>query len=152
MGQEKLAKIKEITEEFVEMMGVDGRVLVVEAPDIGATIQIESREAGYLIGRNGDNLKAIQHLIRTLVSKHVADAPRLMLDVNNYQQERLEMLKDAAIGAASQVANSGYSRFLPPMNAYERRIVHTALADMPGIKTESEGEGEERRIVIKPQI
>ena len=150
MEQEKLSKIKEITEELVAAMGLDGRATVVEISDTGAAVQIASQEAGYLIGRNGDNLKALQQLVRALASKKIIDAPRLTLDVNNYQQERMEMFKDAALGVARQVLEGGYSRSLPPMNAYERRVVHTTLAEMPGIKTESEGEGEERRIVIKP--
>ncbi|KKT25986.1 MAG: Single-stranded nucleic acid binding R3H domain protein [Parcubacteria group bacterium GW2011_GWA2_43_9b] len=150
MEQEKLSKIKEITEGLIEKMGLDGQATVVEGADLGAVVQIASQEAGYLIGRNGDNLKAIQQLVRALVSKQIVDAPRLTLDVNNYQQERLDMLKDTALGAARQVASYGTVRSLPPMNSYERRVVHTALAGIPGIKTESEGEGEERRIVIRP--
>jgi len=150
MEQEKLSKIKEIAEEFIKMIGLDGKVIVTEPSDIGVVVQIASQEAGYLIGRNGGNLKALQQLIRALVGKKIIDAPRLTLDVNNYQQERLEMLKDTAQSVARQVTAQGASRSLPPMNSYERRVVHTALAEMTGIKTESEGEGEERRIVIRP--
>ena len=150
MEQEKLSKIKEIAEEFIKMIGLDGKEIVTEASDIGVVVQIASQEAGYLIGRNGGNLKALQQLVRALVGKQIIDAPRLTLDVNNYQQERLEMLKDTAQSVARQVTAQGASRSLPPMNSYERRVVHTALAEMTGIKTESEGEGEERRIVIRP--
>ncbi len=153
MEQEKLSTIKEIIEEIIKTMNLDGRVVeVVEVneSDGGALARIASQEAGYLIGRNGDNLRALQQIIRAVVSKKIIDAPRLTIDINNYQQERLDMLKSAAQSLAQEVAQQSVSRYLPPMNAYERRIIHISLIDLPGIKTESEGEGEGRRIVIRP--
>jgi len=92
----------------------------------------------------------LQQIIRAIVNKKIIDAPRLTIDVNGYQQERLEALKSAALSLAQEAAQQRVFRYLPPMNAYERRVVHTALADVPGVKTESEGEGENRRIVIRP--
>lgn len=150
MEQEKLTAIKEILEAMINIMDLDGRVAIADEPGGGVLANIESQEAGYLIGRNGDNLRAFQQLVRLLVGKKIAEAPRLTIDVNNYQQERLAMLKDSAKNLARQVIEQGAPRYLPPMNAYERRIIHMALIDLPGIKTESEGEGEERRIVIRP--
>jgi len=150
MEQEKIAKIKEITEGFISAMGLDGLAVISEDASGGLLVGIESREAGYLIGRNGDNLKALQQLVRQAAVKKIAEPVRLMLDVNNYQQEALAALREGARNLARQAMEQQSPRFLPPMNAYERRAVHTALADMPGIKTESEGEGENRRIVIRP--
>lgn len=150
MEQEKLATIEEILEKLIGLMGIDGQVTLTDELKGGALANIKSQEAGYLIGRNGDNLRAFQQLARLLVSKKNAEGVRLTIDVNNYQQERLAMLKDSAQNLARQVAEQGVSRYLSPMNAYERRIIHMALIDLPGIKTESEGEGEGRRIMIRP--
>ncbi|MBU3901314.1 KH domain-containing protein [Patescibacteria group bacterium] len=150
MEQEKLDKIKEIIEGLIAATGFDGRVSLREEPNGGLVANIDSQEAGYLIGRNGENLKALQQLIRLAVGKKIQEAPRLAVDVNNYQQENLAALAESARNLACQVAEQKISRSLPPMNAYERRAVHTALADLPDIKTESEGEGEGRRIVIRP--
>lgn len=150
MEQETSQKIKELIETLIDATGLEGQVVDIAETDGGALAQIESQEAGYLIGRNGDNLKALQQLARAIVSKKIIDSPRLTIDVNNYQQERLETLKSAAQSLAKEVVRQGSARYLPPMNAYERRVVHSALAEVEGIKTESEGLGEDRRIVIKP--
>ena len=150
MEPEKLIKIKELIEGFIRSSGIDGRVASVEEVEGGLLARVESQEAGYLIGRDGDNLKAMQLIIRAMVNKVVGEAPRLTVDVNNYQQERLELLKSDARNLARLVAENKITRALPPMNAFERRVIHSALADINGIKTESEGLGEERRIVIKP--
>ena len=150
MEQEKLTKIKETTEGVLAAMGLDGSVSLSEESAGGILVDITSQEAGYLIGRNGDNLKALQQIIRLVVGKKNQDAPRLTVDVNNYQREALAALKESAKNLARQVAELKSPRYLPPMNAYERRIIHMALADMPQVKAESEGEGENRRIVIRP--
>lgn len=150
MEQEKLTKIKEIIEGLITATGFDGRVSLNEEPGGSLMVNIDSQEAGYLIGRNGENLKALQQLIRLAVGKKTQEAPRLAVDVNNYQQESLAALAESARNLALLVAEQKMARSLPAMNAYERRAVHTALADVPGIKTESEGEGEGRRIVIRP--
>ncbi|HRY52227.1 MAG TPA: R3H domain-containing nucleic acid-binding protein [Candidatus Portnoybacteria bacterium] len=150
MEQEKLAKIKELIEGLISSSGLEGHVAELSESEGSVLVQIESQEAGYLIGRNGDSLRSLQQLARAMVSKKIVDAPRLTLDINNYQQERIEMLKSAAQSLAREVVRQGSARYLPPMNAYERRIIHMTLIDLPGIKTESEGDGEERRVVIKP--
>ncbi|MBU2037289.1 KH domain-containing protein [Patescibacteria group bacterium] len=149
MEQEKLSKIKEVAEGVIAAMGIDGRVSLSEEAS-GVLVNVESQEAGYLIGRNGDNLRALQQLIRLLASKKAQEMLRLTVDVNNYQQEALAALKESAKNLARQVAEQKTPRYLPAMNAYERREVHMALADMPQVKTDSEGEGEGRRIVIRP--
>ncbi|MDD2753274.1 MAG: hypothetical protein PHT44_01570 [Candidatus Portnoybacteria bacterium] len=151
MEQEKLTAIKEVIEGLIGVVGVDGRVSLSEELGGGILANIESQEAGYLIGRNGDNLRALQQLARLLAGKKIIEGVRLTVDVNNYQQERLDTLKDSAKNLARQVAEHGAFCYLPPMNAYERRIIHTTLMDIPGVKTESEGVGEERRIKIIPK-
>ena len=73
-----------------------------------------------------------------------------MVDVNNYHAHRLELLKEMVLEIARQVSEEKKPRVLEPMSSYERRIVHLALRGFVGIKTESQGEGMERRIVIGP--
>ncbi len=150
MEQEKLTKIKKVTEEVIAAMGLDGRVSLTEEESGGLLVNVDSQEAGYLIGRNGDNLKALQQIIRLVVGKKIQEAPRLTVDVNNYLREALAALGESAKNLARQVAEQKMPRWLPPMNAYERRVVHLALKEMPQITAESEGEGEGRRIVIRP--
>lgn len=150
MDQEKLAKIKETTEGVIAAMGLDGQVSLSEEASGGVLVNVASQEAGYLIGRNGDNLKALQQIIRLVVGKKIQEAPRLTVDVNDYQREAQAALKESVKNLARLVIVEKTPRYLPPMNAYERRVVHLALVDTPGVKAESEGEGENRRVVIKP--
>lgn len=150
MDQEKLAKIKESAEGVIAAMGLDGQITLNEEDSGGILVNVASQEAGYLIGRNGDNLKALQQIIRLVVGKKIQEAPRLTVDVNNYQREALAALKESVKNLARLVIEQKAPRYLPPMNAYERRIVHLTLAETPQVKAESEGEGEARRVVIRP--
>lgn len=150
MDQEKLTKIKESVEGVIAAMGLDGQVTLSEEDSGSLLVNVASQEAGYLIGRNGDNLRALQQVVRLIVGKKIQEAPRLTVDVNNYQQEALAALKESVKNLARLVKEEKVPRYLPPMNAYERRIVHLVLVDMPQVKAESEGEGEARRVVIRP--
>ncbi len=150
MANENLFKIKEITEKFLEMMDFDGVVKVDDSDENFLRINIETSEAGYLIGKEGETLKVLRQLIQTIVSRQLKEPVRYIIDVNDYQRGRLGILRQAAINLANEVVKRGLPRQLSPMNSYERRAVHMELAKIDGIKTESRGEGEERKIVILP--
>jgi len=92
---------------------------------------------------------ALQHLLRAMTSRQLAMG-NFTIDINDYQRNRLEELKEVALSLADEVVRRQTPHLLAPMNAYERRIVHMALANFNGVETDSEGEGETRRIVIKP--
>lgn len=143
-------KIKETIEKLLEVMDFSGVVQIDEQDGDFLKANIQSAEAAYLIGCGGENLLALQHLSRAIVSKKEEAPVRFIVDVNDYQKNRFELAKEMAVSAAREVARTRQPRWLAPMNAYERRIIHVALADVSDIKTESEGEGEGRRIVIKP--
>jgi spoIIIJ-associated protein len=97
------------------------------------------------------NLAALQHLVRAVANKKLGqNFVNFIVDVNNYRANRLNLLKEMALSFAKEVAENHQTETLEPMSAYERRIIHVTLSDYPGVKTESQGEGEERRIVIKP--
>lgn len=143
-------KIKKTIENLLAVMDFSGNVEVAEQEGDFLKANIQSAEAAFLIGRSGENLLALQHLSRAIVNRGQEAPIHFIVDVNNYQKNRFELVKETAISTAADVARTGQPRWLVPMNAYERRIVHVFLAGVAGIKTESEGEGEERRIVIKP--
>jgi spoIIIJ-associated protein len=148
--EENLIKIKEILEELLKIMDFSGVVIFDDKEEDFLRINIESNEAGYLIGHNGENLRALQQISRALVSKKIEIPPRFIIDVNNYQKSRLSLLQEMAQNLAREVVARQSPQWLNPMNSYERRVIHLALKDIKGIKTESEGEGESRRVIIKP--
>jgi len=131
-------------------MNVGGRVDVLEAAE-NVKFTIRTQEAGLLIGENGQNLIALNHLVRRIVEKAFGktDLP-FSLDVNDYQKQKSEEIKDLARMSAQRVRFFKKEVVLRPMSSYERRIVHALLTEYPDIATESTGEEPERRVVIKP--
>ena len=120
-------------------------------PDSGGpVIDLEGEDSGLLIGRRGQTLAALQFLVNMIVRKEFGDGVRVVLDVEHYRQRREASLRDMATKVASRVVQSSRSVTLEPMNAADRRIVHTALTDYAGVTTESSGMGEDRKVTISP--
>ena len=105
--------------------------------------------ARFIIGKNGQNLKAFEHLIRAVLLRN-NDSRNIVVDINDYKKSRASFVVDTAKQAVSRVRNTQKAEALTPMSAYERRIVHMELASYPDVATESIGDEPQRRIVIKP--
>jgi spoIIIJ-associated protein len=101
-----------------------------------------------LIGRRGETLAALQLLLHLIISKQADTRDRVIVDVEGYRQRREDNLRSMAHRIADQVRNSGRAVMLEAMPPNERRIVHMALSDFDDISTESEGEGDQRRVVV----
>ncbi|MCU0104211.1 KH domain-containing protein [Acholeplasma vituli] len=113
--------------------------------------QIQSKENALLIGRDGKTLDAIQTLLKTYLHNYTNEKLTVSLDIGQYKQNRKKQLEILATKLAKEVAFTRVEVRLDPMNSYERRIIHTKLAEWRDVFTESEGEGENRQIVIKPR-
>lgn len=113
--------------------------------------QIQSKENALLIGRDGKTLDAIQTLLKTYLHNYTDEKLTVSLDIGQYKQNRKKQLEILATKLAKEVAFTRVEVRLDPMNSYERRIIHTKLAEWRDVFTESEGEGENRQIVIKPR-
>lgn len=112
---------------------------------------IQSKGNALLIGADGRTLNAIQQLLRTFISKISPEQTKIHLDIGGYKENKKRQLEILATKTAKEVAITGIEAKLDPMGAYERRIIHTKLAEWRDIYTISEGEGEERAIIIKPK-
>jgi spoIIIJ-associated protein len=121
-------------------MDVEGDRAVVSV--VGATLS-------ELIGRRGEVLEALQELTRLAVHQHTGSRTRMMLDVGGYRQRRRAELAEAGQDAAEEVRRTGQPKKLWPMNPFERKVVHDAVA-AAGLRSESEGEEPERRVVVLP--
>ena len=148
--QNKLTQIKDIIEEILRQMDFSGEVVMEDQDPEVLRANIKSPEAAYLIGRGGEVLLALQEIIRAAVAKKISEPVRFIVDVNDYRQSHFALLKEMAQRTAQEVQETGQEQWLAPMNSYERRVVHLALKEIPGVKSESDGLGEERRIVIRP--
>ena len=149
---EALEAGREIVAQLVEMMGYDANVEVTT----GATAKItvygadeEEKEAlGALIGRKGERLSALQHLLNLMLSRKMGTWTRVLVDVEDYRGRRERQLTEVATRAAERVNETGQMLQLEPMSALERRWVHLALRDVEGITTQSIGEEPTRRVVV----
>ena len=140
----------EITARDPETPG-DGVGMVEQVFDIYGTTDDASDELGVLIGRRGETLAALQYLINTIVSKGGNKPPAFGLDIEGYRRRREEMLVDLAREIAQEVRETGDVITLEPMPANERRIVHIALREEDGVRTESVGAGDQRQVEVLPE-
>ena len=113
---------------------------------------IDSYENSLLIGVKGKTLEALQTLLKNLISSYTKDHIITSLDIGGYRRDRARQLEIIATRTAKEVAKTKVAVKLQPMNSFERRIIHEKLSDWRDVFTESEGEGENRAIVIKPKL
>lgn len=123
--------------------------LSTEPTEDGVCVMISSEDAGFLIGEEGDRLDDLQYLVNRLVQVKWADAPRVRVDCDNYRARAEAKLLRRACARAKRVLQTGKPLMMEKLNAYQRRLVHNELAQMPGIITESEDtESRFKRITI----
>jgi spoIIIJ-associated protein len=137
----------EVLKELLAKMDVEAEVSIDDRPGM-ETLEVEGAELGALIGRGGENLVALQQIVSAIASKRVGRTVHVPVDVEGYRRRREEQLREIARRVASRVQATGQAVTLEPMLAYERRIVHLAVQEQPGIRTESVGMDPNRRVVI----
>lgn len=127
----------------------------IEARSVGGEKEIhyiiDSNENPLLIGIKGKTLEAFQVLVRNLISIYSKEQIITTLDIGSYRSNRIQQLEILATKVAKDVARSKIATKLKPMNSFERRVIHEKLSEWRDVYTESEGEGENRAIVIKPK-
>jgi spoIIIJ-associated protein len=151
---EALAAGKVILEQLLQHMGFDVTVEVEsgETSRLNVVGQGDEREAlGALIGRKGERLSALQHLVNLMLSREMGAWTRVLVDVEDYRGRRERQLREIAERAAQRVLETGKMLQLEPMPALERRWVHLALRNNPDVATQSIGEEPNRRIVVLPR-
>ncbi len=116
----------------------------------GFIIKIVGQDAGCLIGRKGETMEALSYLTSLAANRFEDSDEKISVDVADYRQKREKDLVAMAKKMAAKVAKSGRSYSFEPMNPYERRIIHATVSDINGVKSESKGEGSQRRVVIYP--
>lgn len=146
---------REILTELLGLMNIRASVesmLGYELADEGepppTVLNITGEDLGILIGRRGETLRALQYLVRLMVSHRLKHWTNLVVDVESYVVRRRRSLESLALRVAEQVARTGRAQALEPMPAYERRIVHITLRKHPKVATQSVGEGERRKVTI----
>jgi spoIIIJ-associated protein len=151
---EALAAGQRILETLMGHLGFAARVEVAagETSRLNVVADGDDREAlGALIGRKGERLSALQHLVNLMLSKEMGAWTRVLVDVEDYRGRRERQLRELADRAAARVAETGKMLQLEPMPALERRWIHLTLRDHPAVVTQSIGEEPNRRVVLVPR-
>jgi len=147
-GIEEIAD--EVARHIMECLDINYRIFSENDGD-ATYINIETAGVdGLLIGRKGDTLNSLQHLVGRIVSRKMGGYQRLTLDVGGYLKNRQEILRQKALKAAERARKTNREVQMEPMKASERRIVHVALTDEEGIVTYTTGNGDMRKVCIAP--
>ena len=145
---------KRILETLMGHLGFDATVEVAagETSRLNVVAQGDDRDSlGALIGRKGERLSALQHLVNLMLSKEMGSWTRVLVDVEDYRGRRERQLRELADRAAARVMETGKMLQLEPMPALERRWIHLTLRDHSGVATQSIGEEPNRRVVLVPR-
>lgn len=143
---------KKYLEEIFKNLGIEVNTEFRQRSD-GEVInyQIQSEENALIIGSDGKTLNALQTVLRSYINKLSNQQVRIFLDIGGYKENKRRQLEITATKTATEVAFSGKEKKLEPMNSFQRRIIHTKLADWRDVYTVSEGEEPDRCVVIKPK-
>jgi spoIIIJ-associated protein len=147
-SEDTLALAKLRLEEMLTFFGINTTVKVSEENE-RIHLSVDTSANGRLIGRQGENLRALQHLINAIVRGKTEETVYINVDVADYRKGRAELLTAKANEYAQKVIDSGEELRLRPMSASDRRIIHMTLAEHPEVMTESQGEGVRRHLVVK---
>lgn len=150
IDKEDLKEIKKITGELFAKSGLEVFLEILPPKENILLINLKTNEPKLLIGERGEILSDIQHLLKAILKKKIKKEFYVDLDINDYKKRKIKYLKELAQSLADQVALSKKEKILPPMPAYERRIIHLELAGRKDVTTQSAGEEPTRKVVIKP--
>ena len=149
VDDEKAQAIRKFLSGLLEQMGSQAVPHCVKADENTYKVELVGEDLGYLIGRRGDTLDAIQHLANYAVNRSIDGHVRINVDAESYREKREDSLRRYARKKAQQVLKARRRTTLEPMNAYERHVIHAALQDMENITTHSTGTEPNRRVVIE---
>lgn len=143
-------KVSEILENILSLLGLEGS-FEVEEKDEGVFVSIDTADPGILIGRQGETLSSLQHLLNLAAGRHFGEeSKRVIVDVSAWRKSKEEELAHKARGWAEKVLETKEPMELLPMPSWQRRIVHITIEGTAGVKSESVGEGPDRHLVISP--
>ncbi len=167
MDKKEIKTIKEITEKLLKLLDVDGDFEILE-PARNATqsvaggskktneesveIVLNTKDTGVVIGYHGDTLEGLQLVLSLCVARNLGRFVRISIDVGDYKKNRTEFLKTLALETKERVLSEGKEIAVPELKSWERRIVHLLLEKDEEVSSESQGEGRDRILVVRPKV
>lgn len=140
-------KISEFVQHVVSAMGLGLTVSVEDTPE-ATRINLEGEDGGVLIRRGGEGLQALQHIVATAFRKQLGEDNRIVIDCMGYRRDKDAELRQMARFMAEKARSSGAAQEMGPLNPYERRIVHLAIAEHADVTSESIGDAHMKTVII----
>lgn len=147
--KEQIETCRRYLQNIMEKMGIEAEINIADSEE-GFFVDIDSNGSGAIIGRRGETLDALQYLTSLVVNKMDGEYKRITLDSCGYREKREETLIQLAEKISNKALKTGRPTTLEPMNPYERRIIHSAVAKVEGVNSKSVGEEPYRKVVISP--
>jgi len=140
-------QIADFVQSVVKAMGVELTARIEDSPE-GTRINLEGDDGGVLIRRGGEGLQALQHVVATAFRRQLGDDNRVVVDCNGFRKDKDAEIKQIARFMAEKARTSGMPQEIGPLNPYERRIVHIAIAEDPTVSSESIGDAFMKNVII----
>jgi len=154
MGKKEIKIIKDMTKKLLKLLDVDGDFEILEKKDTdgeSVDIVLNTKDTGVVIGYHGDTLEGLQLVLSLCVARSLGRFVRIFLDVGDYKKNRTEWLKTLALETKERVLLDGKEIAIPELKSWERRIVHLLLQEDEDVVSESQGEGRDRVLIVKPK-
>ncbi len=142
-----IQSIRDFLEQFALALGIQATIAIEETPD-GPRLNLTGEDAEILARHRGEPIKALQHVVDTSFGRSLPDEKRVFVDALEYRKGKDIELRKMATFLAEKAKQSGLDQQLGPLNPYERRIVHMAVAEIPGVTTESVGDAFSKTVLI----
>lgn len=147
MNETLTRQIADFVQSVVKAMGVELTARIEDSPE-GTRINLEGDDGGVLIRRGGEGLQALQHVVATAFRRQLGDDNRVVVDCNGFRKDKDAEIKQMARFMAEKARTSGMPQEIGPLNPYERRIVHIAIAEDPTVSSESIGDAFMKTVII----
>lgn len=145
------ANVQEFVEELINYSSLDLRASISENDADDILVEFQGFDLPLLLGHSAELLDAMQYITRRVFANEVAEGAQIDFDASGYREARQHELELMAQKAADKVRSTRVPFVFDPMNAQDRRIIHNALVEISGVRTESEGDGQMRRVKILPE-
>jgi spoIIIJ-associated protein len=150
--EEITVKIKDKSKDLVELLGFAGEPIITKRDSVYFVNIITEDSPSFLIGRGGETLDALQHMLRILLfNDGLSYENMIVVDINGYRNKKTANIEKRVKEIAHKVRESGIEEILEPMNSFERRVIHMAITNIADVESESVGERHDRRVKIKPK-
>lgn len=148
--EKELRQIEEVVEKLLSLLEIEGTFTLEQNGEI-LDVVMETKDTGLVIGYHGEVLEALQLIVSLAVAKKIGRFVRLSVEVDGYKKSRTEYLEKLAAQTKERVLSENKEQVLHSLKSWERRIVHLILQDDDQVTSESEGEGKDRVLVVRPK-